>query len=288
MKQVQPFAVSRRGFLASLAAATAAYPRHHGLKLGITDWNLKLTGQVSALALAKRIGFGSVMVSLGRTPVNGHLPLSDRKVQLNYMSESQKLDLPICGTCLDILHVNYLKNDKLGEQWVNEAIEATSAMGVDIILLPFFGKGAIEQRAEQDAVAEILKRVAPAAEKKKVILGLENTISAEDNARILDTVKSKAVKVYYDTGNSFNKGFDVYREIRWLGAKRICQIHLKDNPHYLGEGKIEFDKVLRSISDAGFDHWAVLETDAPSHSVEADLKRNITYLKQLIAKTPGM
>jgi len=276
--------LSRRELIA--LSATAAFGRSHSLKIGVTDWNLKLTGRIEALAFAKRIGFAGVQVSLGRTPVGDHLPLSDRKTQLNYASESQKLDFPITSTCLDILHVNYLKNDKLGQQWVREGVAATAALGVEVMLLPFFGKGAIEERSEQDAVADILGEIGHEAEKAKVILGIENTISAEDNARILERAKSKAVRVYYDTGNSFGKGFDVYREIRTLGAKRICQIHLKDNPNYLGEGKIDFSKVLRSIAEAGFKQWAVLETDSPSRTIEADMKRNLTFVQRLLRETP--
>jgi L-ribulose-5-phosphate 3-epimerase len=276
--------LSRREVLA--LAASAAFAKSHSLKFGVTDWNLNLTGKVEALATAKRIGFAGVQVSLGRNLVDGHLPLSVRKTQLDYMSESQKLGLPIISTCLDILHTNYLKNDKLGQQWVREGIAATAALGVEVMLLPFFGKGAIEQRDEQDAVADILATIGPEAEKAKVLLAIENTISADDNMHILERSKSKAVRVYYDTGNSSGKGFDVYREIRTLGAKRICQIHLKDNPHYLGEGQIDFAKVLRSIAEAGFKQWAVLETDSPSHTIEADMKRNLVYLERLLRETP--
>jgi len=276
--------LSRRELIA--LSATAAFARSFNLKLGVTDWNLKQTGRVEALALAKRIGFAGVQVSLGRTPINDHLPLTDRQRQLNYMSESQKLDFPIVGTCLDILHVNYLKNDKLGQQWVREGIAATAALGVEVMLLPFFGKGAIEERAEQDAVADILNEIGPEAEKAKVILGIENTISAVDNLHILERAKSKAVRVYYDTGNSFGKGFDVYREIRTLSAKRICQIHLKDNLNYLGDGQIDFTKIMRSIAEAGFKQWAVLETETPSNSIEGDMKRNLTYLQRVLKETP--
>ena len=276
--------LTRRELLA--LTATAAFAKGHSLKFGVTDWNLKQTGQVSALAIAKRIGFAGVQISLGRTPVGGHLPLTNRKTQLDYMSESQKLNFPITSTCLDILHVNYLKNDKLGQQWVSEGIKATAALGVEVMLLPFFGKGAIEAREEQDAVADILAEVGPEAERAKVILGIENTISAADNIHIMDRAKSKAVRVFYDTGNSFGKGFDVYREIRTLGAKRICQIHLKDNPHYLGEGEIDFVKVLRSINEAGFKQWAVLETDTPSRTVDADMKKNLVYLQRILKDLP--
>ncbi len=62
-------------------------------------------------------------------------------------------------------------------------------------------------------------------------------------------------------------------EIRWLGQERICQFHLKDNPHYLGEGPIDFAKVLEAIRDIGFAGYANLETDPPSGSVEKDLQQ---------------
>src|ERR1035441_9297067 len=37
------------------------------------------------------------------------------------------------------------------------------------------------------------------------------------------------LKVYYDVGNCTQAGFDVVKEIRWLGKDRICQFHFKDN-----------------------------------------------------------
>ena len=99
---------------------------------------------------------------------------------------------------------------------------------------------------------DALRELAPEAEKADVILGLENTISAEDNVRIMDRARSKNVLVYYDVGNSTHAGFDVVKEIRWLGKDRICQIHLKDNPNFMGEGKIQFVPIMAAIRDIGF------------------------------------
>ncbi len=136
--------------------------------------------------------------------------------------------------------------------------------------------------ADRDAVGEAVRKLAPDAEKAGVILALENTISAEDNARILDRAASKHVQVYYDVGNSTNAGFDPAKEIRWLGKQRICQIHLKDNPNYLGEGKIKFDEVMAAIRTIGYTGYANLETNTHAGStVEADMQKNLAFIRKL-------
>jgi sugar phosphate isomerase/epimerase len=90
------------------------------------------------------------------------------------------------------------------------------------------------------------------------------------------------VLTYYDVGNSTQNGFDVVEEIRWLGRSRICEVHLKDNPNYLGEGKIDFVAVLNALGEIGFNEWAQLETSNPSKDVEADMKRNLSYVRKLM------
>ena len=99
----------------------------------------------------------------------------------------------------------------------------------------------------------------------------------------MDRARSKAVLTYYDVGNSTKGGFDVVEEIRWLGKDRICEVHLKDNPHYLGEGKIDFPGVVAALADIGFAEWAELETDCPSNDVLADMARNLKFIRGLAA-----
>ena len=71
--------------------------------------------------------------------------------------------------------------------------------------------------------------------------------------------------------------------MRWLGAPRICEVHLKDNPHFLGEGKIDFPAGVEALADIGFGAWAELETDCPTGSVESDMKRNLGYVRGLMS-----
>jgi sugar phosphate isomerase/epimerase len=283
--------LSRRSFLQLSAAGCAsaalsrqqlaAYAASKGVqfKIGAPDWNLRLAAKIESVALAKKIGFDGIQISIGR-----QMQLKDATLQQAFLAESRRVGLPLASVCLDILHVNGLKSDPLGQRWTAEAIPIAKSLGVKVILLPFFGKWALKTQAEMDYVGDVLREIAPAAERAGVMLGLEDTISARDNVRIMERTKSPAVLTYYDVGNSTLNGFNVIEEIRWLGRERICEVHLKDNPHYLGKGTINFPAVIDALADIGFDQWAQLECDSPSGSVENDMSINLRYIREVIAQ----
>lgn len=254
------------------------------LRIGVTDWNLNLGAHPESVPKAAELGFQGVQISFGRELVDGKMPADQPQVIARYLRLSQQHDVAIDGTCVDKLHDNGLKSDPLALRWVSDAIRLTRDLKTKILLLPFFGHWAIQSDAEMGRVGDALRELAPDAEKAGVILGLEDTISAEDNVRIMEMSRSKNVLVYYDVGNSTQAGFDVVKEIRWLGKDRICQFHFKDNPHFLGEGTIQFAPVVQGVRDIGWAGWVNLETDARPGSLDADLRRNLGYLRRIVDK----
>ena len=279
--------ISRRQILKTGAAvlgaaapsAVAAAPK---VRIGAMDGVLKMGGRVDAFALAAKLGLDGVEVNLGRARGAEALTLADPELQAKYLAASTEHKVAIAGVVLSVLHQNYFKSDKLALKWVHDAIPIARNLRVRVLLLPFFGPAAIENRTERERVADLLKEFVPGARKAGIILGIENTLSAEDNAALLERAGSKSIAVYYDVANSTNMGgFDAPKEIRWLGKNRICQIHLKDKG-YLGEGKVNFPEVMRAIRDIGYRGFANLETSSPSGSVEADVRRNLAYVRGLM------
>jgi L-ribulose-5-phosphate 3-epimerase len=249
-------------------------------QIGGCDWSLGKEGDPESFAVAKAAGLEGVEVSCGKGAEQ--LPIVDLARQLGFLTAAKQHRLAIPSTCLEILHRDGLKDHRDAVKWVEQAIEPSRALGAKVILLPFFGKQAINQRSEQQAVADRLKRIAPQAEEAGVVLGLENTISAEDNAWILERVGSPAVKVYYDCGNSFQNKFDIYAEVAWLGKDRICQIHLKDRTP-LGKGEIDFPRFLEGVLKSGFTGWLMLETRV-FKTAEEDFAENAAFIRGLLKK----
>ncbi len=280
--------IPRSNFLNCAVAAGVcsrlAMAREETLRIGVTDWNLNLGANPEAVPLAAKLGFAGVQISFGRKLVDEKMPADDPEVIARYLSLSQQYKIPIDGTCVDRLHDNGLKSDPLAPKWVLDSIRLTKTLDTKVLLLPFFSRWALQTKAEMDYVGDALRELAPEAAKAGVLLGLEDTISAEDNVRIMERSRSASVMVYYDVGNSTEAGFDPVKEIRWLGKERICQFHLKDNPHYLGEGSIQFEPIMRAIRDIQFSGYANLETDAPSKQLESDMRTNLAYIRNVMAR----
>jgi sugar phosphate isomerase/epimerase len=273
--------LSRRLFVAAGAAACLPAARR-GLKIGVMDGVFRSAGKPEAVALAKKVGLASVQVTLGRSADGRSLPLEDRTLQAAWLSASRELGVPLTSTYLDMLHADCLKNSANAPMWVRKAIGVTRELGAPVLMLVFFGKCQVLLPAELETVIGFCKELAPEAEKAGVILGFENTSSGKDNLYAIDKVASKAFRVWYDIGNSTYNGYDVPAEIRALGRERICAFHIKDRG-YLGEGKVDVPAALKAVEDIEFNGYAMLETTSPSGDPESDTRRNLDYLKKLMA-----
>lgn len=278
---------SRRDLLLGASAAAIRVPTaEHHLKVGIMDVIFGFPSNPEAFAAAQRVGFDAIQVTIGKPDTQGRLLLSDPALQQRILDASASHKVAIASTYLDILHRDCLQSSDPAKTWIRQAIQITKKLNASIVELVFFFKCGLNDPRDVDAVVAALRELAPEAHAANVVLGIENTLSAEDNARILDRVGSPAVKIWYDIGNSTNMGhFDVPREIRFLGKERIGQIHIKDKV-YLGQGDVNVKGCLEAIFDIGYSGFCVLETAAPTSDRVADAAKNLQLLRAIEKQIP--
>lgn len=232
-------------------------------KIGACDWSIGKMATPDAFAVAKEIGLDGVQVSLGTEKDNMHL--RQAAMQQSYRDAAQKSGVAIASLAIGELNNIPYKSDPRTIEWVSDGAEVTAALGCKVILLAFFGNGDLKGDPKgTDEVVRRLKVIAPKAEKKGVILGIESWLSAEEHMDIVDRVGSKAVQVYYDVANSEKMGYDIYREIRWLGKKGvICEFHAKENGALLGKGRVDFKKVREAMDEIEYSGWMQIEGAVP-------------------------
>lgn len=291
--------ISRRSFMKSSAFGVtgtilgldtllAAQEGLADVRIAACDWSLGAGGP-GGLEIAKASGLDGLEISVG-SPADT-LQIANPEYRQQYKANMPKTGMVIPSLAMGMLNEAPLASDPRGPAWLQQSIEAAQDLGAKVILLAFFGKGDLRadgklKTKDVDTVVGRLVEAAPAAQRAGVILGIENTLSAQDNLAILDRVKSDAVRVYYDIRNSTDNGYDVPAEIKLL-ADRICQIHFKNGGDYLGEGKMAMDPIGEAIQSIKYPGWIVLETSCPSKKREADFQRNADYARRLLKGTPA-
>lgn len=235
------------------------------------------------LKQAREAGLDGAEIGVGGPADTLDIAKPERRQRLK--DEMKETGIVVSSLSMDLLNSNPLATDPRAPQWLEQTIDAAKDLGAQAILMAFFGKGSLQQgrdvkREDVDAVVARLKAAGPRAKDAGVVLGIENTLTAQQNAEIMERVNCPAVKSYYDVGNLTNQGYDVPAEIRFL-KERIGCFHFKDGGSYLGEGKVKFDPIAAAMKEIGYQGWVVLETASPSGNGIADAKKNAEFIRKL-------
>jgi len=270
--------------LASPLAPLLAAPGKRRFKIGAYDGSIGKTSSPAAFEVAKEIGLDGVQVGFGNVANNMHLRQAD--VQHQFKDAARQTGVEIASLAIGEMNSIPYKSDPRPIEWVSDSIDVAKALGVKVVLLAFFSKGDLrDDKPGTDEAIKRLKAVAPKAEKAGVILGIESWLSAEAHMDIIQRIGSPAVQVYYDVCNSNDRGYDIYKEIRWLGTKHICEFHMKENGALLGQGKVDFKKVRAALDDIGYAGWMQIEGAVPKGAKMLDsYKANLKFLRDIFPK----
>ena len=252
------------------------------LRIGACDWSLGKNSDPGSFGVAKSIGLQGDQLNLGSESNNMHL--REYAVQQIFKEASKKTGVAIASLAIGELNKVPYKSEPKTEQWVWDSVDVAKAFEVKVILLAFFGKNDLRNDdAGKKEVIRRLKIVALKAENLGITLGIESYLSAEEHMEIIQQVGSKSVKVYYDFRNSADAGYDVIKEIQWLGKDMICELHMKENGQLLGKGTLDWEKICQTLIAMEYvgNGWMQIEGATPKDAdVIESYKHNQDFLKQ--------
>jgi sugar phosphate isomerase/epimerase len=243
-------------------------------KLGVLDRSLGLPGDPQAVAWAAELLFQGLAVSVGTSTT-----LLDRAVQKRYRDDARRGKIALATLALDATEPGAL------EALLTRTLPVARALGVSLVRVPFAGAGQTE--AEREFMTYLLGKVAPAAERAGVTLGLGSSLPAREAVALVGP-GSKVVKISYDLGAATRAKLDVADELRWLSDnKKLAEVYLREASGYLGKGGLDLAAVVATLANVGFDRWVHLATDAPSGDPEADTLENQRTLRGVINAHDG-
>lgn len=161
---------------------------------------------------------------------------------------------------------------------LKKQIDCAAILGADTTLVvpgwvgTDFGPGIVSYDRAYDNAQRALAEVAPYAEAAKVSMAVENVwnkflLSPLEMRRFLDEMNSPYVGAYFDVGNIIYIGYPD-QWIRILGKKYIKKLHFcdcREEQAGLGrfvdlfEGSVDFEAVMQSIREIGYDDWVTVE-----------------------------
>lgn len=306
--------VNPRASVAADSTNTVAAPAStQRYKIAVCDWMILKRQKLGAFQLAKDIGADGVEVDMGSLGTNETFDSAitrDPAVRQQFLDKSKELNVEISSIAMSGFYAQSFGNRPTVPRMTQDCIDTMKAMNVKIAFLPICmvgdpmsvlknedkaaAKGHPERYMPQynELVARIterLKALAVKAEAAGVVIGIETSLPAADELKLLKEINSPAIRSYFNFSNALQNGRDLNAELRTLGKDYICQIHCTDQDGFLlqDDPKIDMSKVKQTLDEMGWSGWLVMERSrkaGDSRNVKGNYGANAAYLKSIFQK----
>lgn len=143
-------------------------------------------------------------------------------------------------------------------------VEACTAAGISIVVIPLVDGGKIENTGEEDALLSFLDGEAAALEKAALRIAFESDFSPVELARFIGRFDCERFGINYDIGNSAALAFDPSEEMAAYGH-RVINVHVKDRllrgtTVSLGTGAADFEAAFDALARVRYRGNYILQT----------------------------
>jgi L-ribulose-5-phosphate 3-epimerase len=263
-------------------------PSDHRYKIAASDWMMLKRQTPGALTRAKECELDGVEVDmgpLGKRP-DFQNKLREADFRAAYLEQAKKLGLQISSFAMSAFYGQSVAEHPKAEQFCNDWIDLMPQLGTKVGFLPVIFRKEDQPDVAVGKVVALMKKVAPRAEKLGVIIGLNTSLDAAGNKKLLDAVASPAVRIAYNCGEAVDANRDIYSELQTLGKDRISQVipTLSDGVWLENDKRIDVPKLKQVLDDIGWRGWLVLQRSREKDKagdVKYNFGGNAKYLKSV-------
>ena len=143
-------------------------------------------------------------------------------------------------------------------------LDASSAVGIEFVVIPLVDNGKIESDTQTDALFRVLLDRTPSLARQNVKIVFESDLPPTPLAQFIAKLPREHFGINYDIGNSASLGYDSAEEIAAY-HQRILNVHVKDRLRGgttvpLGTGAADLAKAIRLIEQSGYSGQYILQT----------------------------
>lgn len=284
--------IKKQFYIASLLLGLIALPQWlsaQRYKIALIDLMLLKRQKLGALQLTKDLGADGVEVDmggLGKRPTFDNQLLNDT-IRQQYLNKISDLHIEIPSLAMTGYYAQSFCEREEYKQSIADCIKTMQLMNVKIAFLPMGVQCDLVKQPELRAkVVARLRAAGKMAEAAKVVIGIETPLPASEQVKLLKEIGSPAIKIYFNVADAIGAGRDVNSELKTLGRRNICQIHItnKDGVWLENDPQVDMPGIKKTLDNMKWKGWLVVERSRDAKqptNVKVNYGANTKYLKSV-------
>lgn len=276
--------------LLTLPAVAHEKTSDHRYKVAACDWMMLKRQKIGSFKLIKELKGDGVEMDVGglgtRDTFDNKFHQPHFRKLFRETADSLRVKVPSVAMSgffgqSFLTHHNY-------KALIEDCLSTMRAMDAKVAFLPL---GGIKEdwTVAGPARKELVKRLHVAgvmAEADGAVIGIRTNLPAKENLKLLKEINSPGIKIYYNLQDDLDSGRNPVKELRTLGKKNICQIHLSntDGFNLQDDPAVDLPAIKDTLDKMGWEGWLVVERSRDPgkvRDVKYNFGRNIEYIKKV-------
>ncbi|MGF7231082.1 sugar phosphate isomerase/epimerase family protein [Arachidicoccus sp.] len=261
-------------------------------KIAVADIMILKRQKIGEFELIKELGADGVEVDMGGLGNRESFDnkLADPIIRKQFLDKSKELNIQICSLAMTGFYSQSFAKRATYKKNIQDCLDTAKAMKVNIVFLPMGVNSDLEKQPElRSVIIERLKVAGEMAKEANVVIGIETTLNATQELKLLKEIGSPNIKSYFNFANALDAGRDLCSELMILGREYICQIHCTDTDGFWlqNDPKIDMRKVKNTLEKMQWRGWLVIERSRDAkdpRNVRYNFTANTAYMKKIFQK----
>ena len=272
-------------------------------KVGVCDWMILKRQKLGEFDLARQIGSDGIEMDMGGL---GQREMFDNKMRdpkeaAHFKRVADSLGIEIGAIAMSGFYAqdltkrdNYMALVEDCFDTMDKMMVSTNHLGhVKVAFLPLGGCGNdwATDKAKRSEIVKRLHHIGEAAKARGKRVGIDTPLDAQGNLKLLKEIKSDGIGIFYKWQTIVEKGQDVVKDMKKLGARNICAIHASntDRVWLRNDSTIDVPQIKKALDEMGWRGWLFVERSRDVkmvRNVKMNYSANVFYLKEIFNRNP--